>query len=69
MTGGNVSDAGRRRGVSEWFRKLVTFWTLIAVVSGLALLAFADLGEDVAEQSTTQLDNTVSAWFVAHQNP
>jgi undecaprenyl-diphosphatase len=48
---------------------LLTFWTLIAVVSAGALLVFADVGEDVAERSTTQVDNAVSAWFVAHQNP
>jgi undecaprenyl-diphosphatase len=66
---GDIPDARRRGRVRDWFRKLITFWTLIVVVSGLALLAFADLGEDVAERATTQLDNTVSAWFVAHQNP
>lgn len=55
----------------EWFRKLVTFWTLIVVVSTIALVVFADVGEDVAEnaRSTIQSDNTVRAWFVAHQDP
>jgi undecaprenyl-diphosphatase len=48
---------------------LITFWTLIALVSAGALLVFADVGEDVAERSTTQVDNAVSAWFVGHQNP
>jgi len=38
-------------------------------VSAGALLVFADVGEDVAERSTTHLDNAVSAWFVSHQNP
>jgi membrane-associated phospholipid phosphatase len=54
---------------SAWFRKLVTFWTLIAVVSAIALLIFADVGEDVAERSTTQIDNAASGWFVGHQSP
>jgi undecaprenyl-diphosphatase len=48
---------------------LITFWTLIALVSAVALLVFADVGEDVAERSTTHVDNAVSAWFVGHQNP
>ena len=52
-----------------WFRKLITFWTLIAIVSAIALGVFADVGEDVAEKSTTHLDEAVSAWFVGHQNP
>jgi len=60
------SRTGRAR---TWLRKLITFWTLIAVVSAIALSAFADIGEDVAEQSTTKFDNAVSAWFMAHQNP
>lgn len=59
----------RTRHVRDWVRKLITFWTLIAVVSAGALLVFADVGEDVAERSTTQIDNAVSAWFVGHQNP
>ncbi len=53
----------------DWFRNLVTFWTLIAIVSGVALLIFADVGEDVAEQSTVHFDNAVRAWFVGHQIP
>jgi undecaprenyl-diphosphatase len=48
---------------------LITFWTLIALVSAVALLVFADVGEDVAERSTTHVDHAVSAWFVGHQNP
>jgi undecaprenyl-diphosphatase len=55
--------------VRGWLRKLITFWTLIAVVSAIALLVFADIGEDVAERSTTQVDNAISAWIVGHQNP
>jgi membrane-associated phospholipid phosphatase len=35
----------------------------------VALLIFADLGEDVAEHSTTPFDNAARAWFVSHQNP
>lgn len=65
---GTVKPARTRR-VRDWLRKLITFWTLIAVVSAGALLVFADVGEDVAERSTTQFDNAVSAWFVSHQNP
>lgn len=55
--------------MKEWFRKLITFGTLIAVVSAIALLVFADVGEDVAEHSTVQFDNAVRGWFVDHQNP
>ena len=69
MTDTGASSSPRARNVREWFRKLITFWTLIAVVSAIALFAFADIGEDVAEQSTTRFDNAVSAWFMAHQNP
>lgn len=54
----------------KWFRKLVTFWTLIAVVSAIALMVFADVGEDVAEteRSTIQFDNAVRGWFLGHQS-
>jgi membrane-associated phospholipid phosphatase len=52
-----------------WLKKLLTYWTLIAVVSAIALAIFADVGEDVAEQSTGPFDNAVRAWFLAHQNP
>jgi membrane-associated phospholipid phosphatase len=55
--------------VRDWLGKLITFWTLIAVVSAIAISVFADLGEDVAEKSTTALDNTVRAWVISHQNP
>jgi len=61
--------SGRRYGVREWFKKLLTYWTLIAVVSAIALAIFADVGEDVAEKSTGPLDNAVRAWFLGHQNP
>jgi undecaprenyl-diphosphatase len=64
-----VSGSPRGQNVRDWLRKLITFWTLIAVVSAIALFAFADIGEDVAEKSTTRFDNAVSAWFMAHQNP
>ena len=53
----------------DWFRKLLTFWTLIVVVSAVALMVFADVGEDVAERSTTQFDQAVRDWFIGHQNP
>ncbi len=55
--------------VRDWVGKLITFWTLIAVVSAIAISVFADLGEDVAEKSTTVFDNTVRAWVISHQNP
>jgi membrane-associated phospholipid phosphatase len=48
---------------------VITFWTLIAVVSAIAISVFADLGEDVAEKSTTAFDNSVRAWVISHQNP
>jgi membrane-associated phospholipid phosphatase len=64
-----TASRSRTRNVRGWLRKLITFWTLIAVISAIALLVFADVGEDVAERSTTQVDNAVSAWFVGHQNP
>ena len=69
MNNTRVSSSPRARNLRDWLRKLITFWTLIAVVSAIALFAFADIGEDVAEQSTTRFDNAVSAWFMAHQNP
>jgi membrane-associated phospholipid phosphatase len=53
----------------DWLGKLITFWTLIAVVSGIAISIFADLGEDVAEKSTTAFDSSARAWVLAHQNP
>lgn len=55
--------------IREWFGKLITFWTLIAVVSAIAISVFADLGEDVARNSTTTFDNAVRAWVISHQNP
>ena len=61
--------SARRSRASEWFRKLFTYWTLIAIVSAIALAIFADVGEDVAEKSTGGFDNAVRAWFLAHQNP
>lgn len=69
MTHVRAPESGHARRVREWFRRLITFWTLIAVVSAVALLVFADVGEDVAEHSTTQFDNAVRAWFVGHQSP
>jgi undecaprenyl-diphosphatase len=53
----------------DWFRKLLTYWTLIALVSAFALAIFADVGEDVAEKSTGPFDDAVRAWFLSHQNP
>jgi undecaprenyl-diphosphatase len=61
--------AERQHRVREWFKKLLTYWTLIAIVSAIALAIFADVGEDVAEKSTGAFDNAVRAWFLAHQNP
>jgi undecaprenyl-diphosphatase len=50
-------------------RKLLTYWALIVAVSAVALLVFADLGEDVAERSTSTFDNAIQAWIGAHQTP
>jgi len=61
--------SGRPYGARDWFKKLLTYWTLIAVVSAIALAIFADVGEDVAAKSTGPLDNAVRGWFLAHQNP
>jgi undecaprenyl-diphosphatase len=61
--------SARRHRVRGWFKKLLTYWTLIAIVSAIALAIFADVGEDVAEKSTGAFDNAVRAWFLAHQNP
>jgi membrane-associated phospholipid phosphatase len=67
--GAASSTEPRAHRVKLWLRKLLTFWALIVAVSAVSLLAFADLGEDVAERSTSTLDNGVQAWFAAHQNP
>jgi undecaprenyl-diphosphatase len=64
-----MSSESRSYRVRNWLRKLLTFWALIVAVSAASLLAFADLGEDVAERSTSTFDNAVQAWFAAHQNP
>jgi membrane-associated phospholipid phosphatase len=57
----------KRRNARFWINKLFTFWALIVVVSAVALLVFADVGEDVAERSTGPLDNAVRGWFLNHQ--
>lgn len=59
----------RGQWAMSWFKKVLTYWTLIAVVTALALFIFADIGEDVAHRSTGPLDNGVRTWFLAHQNP
>ena len=69
MTAPPLRETRQTRSGAQWFRKLVTFWTLIVVVSAIALAIFADVGEDVAERETTGMDNAVRAWFVGHQNP
>jgi membrane-associated phospholipid phosphatase len=61
------SERGHR--VREWFKKLLTYWTLIAIVSAIALAVFADVGEDVADKATGPFDNAIRAWFISHQNP
>jgi membrane-associated phospholipid phosphatase len=66
-TPGHEPAASHR--VRDWFGKLITFWTLIAVVSGIAISVFADLGEDVADKSTTAFDSSVRAWVISHQIP
>jgi undecaprenyl-diphosphatase len=53
----------------QWLRKLFTFWTVIAVVSAMAVGVFADIGEDVAEQSTTVFDEAVRGWLIGHRAP
>jgi membrane-associated phospholipid phosphatase len=60
---------GSASRLRDWLGKLITFWTLIVLVSAIAIGVFADLGEDVAEHSTTQLDSSVRAWIMSHQNP
>jgi len=62
-------EAAKSHRVRDWFGKLITFWTLIAVVSGIAISVFADLGEDVATKSTTALDTSVRTWVISHENP
>lgn len=69
MTLASSREPTSTRRIRDWFRKLVTFWTLIVVVSAIAVGVFADLGEDVAEHSTTHFDNSVRAWVISHQNP
>ena len=63
------SASARRQTGTGWFQKVFSYWTLIAVVTAIALFIFADLGEDVAHKSTGQLDDAVRGWFLAHQNP
>ncbi|HEY1953268.1 MAG TPA: phosphatase PAP2 family protein [Gemmatimonadaceae bacterium] len=67
-TQANIAPS-ERAGVRSWFKKLLTFWTLIVLVSAFAIGIFADVGEDVAEHSTTAFDNTARSWFISHQNP
>ena len=62
-------NSARGYRVRDWFKKLLTYWTLIAIVSAIALAIFADVGEDVADKSTGAFDNAVRTWFLAHQNP
>ena len=59
----------RNPRVRDWFGRLITFWTLIVLVSAIAIGVFADLGEDVTENSTAWFDNAVRAWMIGHQNP
>jgi len=61
--------SARRHRVRDWFKKLFTYWTIIAIVSAIALAIFADVGEDVAAKSTGAFDDAVRGWFLAHQNP
>jgi membrane-associated phospholipid phosphatase len=64
-----TATTGERRGVRAWIGKLLTFWSLIVIVSAISIGLFADLGEDVAEKSTSAFDTSVRGWFIAHQNP
>ena len=52
-----------------WLGKLITYWTLIVLVSAFAIGVFADVGEDVFEQSTTAFDTVMRGWFIAHRTP
>ena len=69
MTGAEPGTPLQTNHMRGWVRKLLTYWTLIALVSAFALAIFADVGEDVAENSTGPFDSAVRAWFLAHQNP
>jgi membrane-associated phospholipid phosphatase len=69
LTSPEPGTAPQTKRTQGWARKLLTYWTLIAVVSAFALAVFADVGEDVAEKSTGPFDNAVRAWFLSHQNP
>jgi membrane-associated phospholipid phosphatase len=69
VTSNPGNEPGGSRRLRDWLGKVVTFWTLIALVSAIAISVFADLGEDVAEKSTTTFDNAVRGWIVSHQNP
>ena len=50
-----------------WTAKLITYWTLIVLVSAFAIGVFADVGEDVFEHETTAFDTAVRSWFIAHR--
>jgi membrane-associated phospholipid phosphatase len=69
VTGTEPGTPPQTNSTRDWLRKLLTYWTLIALVSAFALAIFADVGEDVAEKSTGPFDDAVRAWFLAHQNP
>ncbi|MDQ6769297.1 MAG: phosphatase PAP2 family protein [Gemmatimonadota bacterium] len=66
---GVQGNAPPTHSMRDWFRRLLTYWTLIAIVSTIALLILGDVGEDVAEKQTGAVDNAVRAWILAHQNP
>ena len=69
MTSAEPGTPAQTNRMREWFKKLLTYWTLIALVSAFALLIFADVGEDVAAKSTGPFDNAARGWFLSHQNP
>ncbi len=69
MTATPPRDARATGRLKDWIGKLITFWTLIVVVSAFAISIFADLGEDVAAHSTTAFDTSIRAWIISHQNP
>jgi undecaprenyl-diphosphatase len=69
MTPAPAPEPVNTRRIRDWLRKLITFWALIVVVSAIAIGVFADLGEDVAENSTTGFDSSVRAWVISHQSP
>lgn len=64
-----VESSQRTGRFRAWTAKLITYWTLIVLVSAFAIGVFADVGEDVFEHETTAFDNAMRGWFIAHRTP